>query len=1017
METLPRFEGSQNQAFCLPPSNSANQNGNGFQGVTTGGWFNGNLSDKVSGGQPTMATNLSTHTCPQYFTHNGQTANGNYWKNQAMGSNSVRNSYPFSAQRNGNGIGEAVPQMPLRNQALMNGNGNCIVSSGKHAPTFQYPAGQTLWRADVPKGYQGQDLPSVTNTANPQMMADNRNYYNSQEVFPRVSNGAWAATSQGQRNHNIYQHYLQRMMCGGQGTSPVNPLRQKLNPHYFQGTAVTGQGVVNSENGAMNKNQREGVNGPAVVGFPHAGDRTIMRQGMTSRRNGTGASPVCGNLAPVIQNANPSHFQGAMNRSQGPAVSSPTTTVRHFPGQSAHSHTQVVLPRDVTDDTLERILWALVLKSQTDPTQRNENGGGNVTTAPERTAELQLGSSAPTGDLRSTLNLPCPRGSGNQNINQLGHFGAGLQNVTQQQPVCHLPSSGATANVVADPSCTGKQGSLRLPAGQPPPRRAQNPVRRNAQGTGYRMQSHNGSAQPPSFPGTLNGCVAKGVGHTGSPTMVTHTAKQLPVSVDNRNGNCARASNASNGHSSSSPNQGGQLCVKQPAADTPPYPKRHGYFVTVTEDRLGKGFTAENVIFVGNQPADNVSTLQGCQIPPAEKTVNLDCGGTIGELSGNGSPDKHDTNLSASVTSAESMFNQPKASNQQNKSACSSSQRAVAVLDDIDKEHGFPFHLRFGRCILEEEEEESKGKEVNECDDKPGEAASESQAEKEGPAPTGVEMDTPIDPLSALEINVLPPEDAVRFFRGDVSTDAKAEDLQREGGKPASELHITEGQRKTLKGQETARSPQSKIVPGKLPARPTCLNKNENQKSAVTKSPENKSTQTQQQTEESVTGRSKNGKRHDTAALSSSPEEDASVKREKGAEPARRQSRRLFAVGKPDAGRRSRHDAGIPAVIPSQKENCVLDFKLLPESFSFKDDRDLQGPAKRRNPVKIEPVCPKVSDKQPESLKKTSWGAQGSWSKHSGSKRPTSSKTMSSRETTSSTFQEYKKKYMAQGKK
>ncbi|KAG7454391.1 hypothetical protein MATL_G00259220 [Megalops atlanticus] len=222
-------------------------------------------------------------------------------------------------------------------------------------------------------------------------------------------------------------------------------------------------------------------------------------------------------------------------------------------------------------------------------------------------------------------------------------------------------------------------------------------------------------------------------------------------------------------------------------------------------------------------------------------------------------------------------------------------------------------------------------------------------------------------------------------------------------------LPITEGQAKTFTGQETARSPQSKIMPVKLPTVTTCLNKNENQKSAVTKLPENKSvsTQTQQQAMKNTTGRSKNGKWHGTAALSSSLEEEGtSVKKDRkshGAEPVRRQSQRLSAVGETDSERK--------------KETCVLDFKLLPESFNFKDDQDLQGPTKHRNPVKIEPVCPKVSDKQSGGLKKTTWGAQGSWSKHSDSKGQTSSKAMSPRETTPSTFQEYKKKYMAQGKK
>ncbi|KAJ8402456.1 hypothetical protein AAFF_G00369450 [Aldrovandia affinis] len=118
----------------------------------------------------------------------------------------------------------------------------------------------------------------------------------------------------------------------------------------------------------------------------------------------------------------------------------------------------------------------------------------------------------------------------------------------------------------------------------------------------------------------------------------------------------------------------------------------------------------------------------------------------------------------------------------------------------------------------------------------------------------------------------------------------------------------------------------------------------------------------------------------------------------------------------PDAQTKSKCVNGNPALIPLQKEDNILEFKLLPESFSFKDGQDYKESGNPRQAKKTSSA--KMSGKQSESLKKLTRKLQGSWSKSSEGKGISSeARSPSSTTRSGTTFQEYKKKYMAKDKK
>ncbi|KAJ8245611.1 hypothetical protein GJAV_G00272610 [Gymnothorax javanicus] len=129
--------------------------------------------------------------------------------------------------------------------------------------------------------------------------------------------------------------------------------------------------------------------------------------------------------------------------------------------------------------------------------------------------------------------------------------------------------------------------------------------------------------------------------------------------------------------------------------------------------------------------------------------------------------------------------------------------------------------------------------------------------------------------------------------------------------------------------------------------------------------------------------------------------------------------KRLQAAHRPytrhEAQIKSKYELGNPAVVPLQKDG-MLQFKLLPESFNFKDSRDDRESVKPKDLTKTKVA---VGGQREENLKTKTWKLEGSWSKSSKSRgltRP-EGKTPAGTAQSDTVFQEYKRKHMAKGKK
>ncbi|XP_041705501.2 uncharacterized protein si:ch211-106e7.2 [Coregonus clupeaformis] len=138
---------------------------------------------------------------------------------------------------------------------------------------------------------------------------------------------------------------------------------------------------------------------------------------------------------------------------------------------------------------------------------------------------------------------------------------------------------------------------------------------------------HTRSSAPPPFPGQQShGPVLNKTGHMvgagahslqhapnqGSAHTLRNKPKNTYVLISNT------------GPSSSVPNHGMQFSGQQNCECVPPsYPIRQGYYVTVTEDKSGNGFRAENVILIGDKPNESALVLQGSSASNAPSVLTV----------------------------------------------------------------------------------------------------------------------------------------------------------------------------------------------------------------------------------------------------------------------------------------------------------------------------------------------------------------------------------------------------------
>ncbi|KAJ8332115.1 hypothetical protein SKAU_G00429000 [Synaphobranchus kaupii] len=713
MDNVSWSEGTQNHAFGMQSTNSAVRDNSRLRHSIPGGWINGNPN--VYGSQ-TQSSPLSNSHTVHHTPHNGQIANGNYWNDKATHLTTVRNCGSFGAQRNGSGPCEPVPQLALRNQTLINGNDSCTVASGPYVPRSHYATHQNPLTADLPQTV-------MANGTNPQMTrtTTENKYCNSQEVlrFSGVASGPPPTGTQGHGNFTAAQH-LNRNTGLLQGAS-VNPSfnfygsvdRNPSHRYLPQATAVAGQGVMSGGDGTVKKGIRKGMSSTGDAMAPPTGEITSTEEVLVDRGKDIRANPAL--FSSVGQH--PGYLHGLLNRNRGPVVSSPCPRT----GQSGSRNNTV---QAQTSTTLHTSVINL-LKSQAATANRTGTGSGTGSMVPERTNDIPPRSSAPTGAYCSNINLPYYSVNGNNSVSQHCAFRSGpgyslsMQNVMeQQQPSSYFQSSSAASNFSTNSLCTEKPSCHFSPTGHQLPR-AGNPVRGRVQEANHHAQSSNGKAPLFFPPETLN----KGVAVTTRQVEPTQTVKpapsQIPLSnVENQSGH-PHALGSGYVCASTFPNQAKvphrRLPDELPAGDPPPYPQTHTYFVTVTKNSPGTGFTAKNVIFM---PDDHESALrERLNLSSKEKTVNFDSGATYGALVSSSDPKKCETQLSTAIPRAESVFNMPKPKNQQTCTG-SSGQRAVAVVPPISQQSsnsadegsniinandGLPFKIKNVWSLTEEE--------------------------------------------------------------------------------------------------------------------------------------------------------------------------------------------------------------------------------------------------------------------------------------------------------------------------
>ncbi|KAJ8249741.1 hypothetical protein COCON_G00229570 [Conger conger] len=668
METMSWSEGTTSQAFGMQASNSAIQNDLRFQSFIPGGGINGNSNLYVSRTQQTQHSNY--HTL-HYTRHNGQIAHGNYWNDKATDLNSVRNGDGFSAQRNGSGLYEPASQLTLRNQTLMNGNDSCNVPPG---PQSRYVTHHNPFKADAPQTV----MPNATNLQMTHAATGGSQHTQQVLQFSRVGCGAPSTGVQGHGNIaasqqiKVIEDYLKGERVNT-SRSFYPSVERNPNHQYSQATAVMGQGVTSRGDAPVKAGKRNGLNDAAVC--PTGGNTSAEKVQMDR------------------PNVNLGYLLELLTRGQGPVVGSQAGTACPPSGQSR--------------------AWAAGSGAFTDATKGT--GGGSVSAVTERMNAIQRRSSALVAALSSNANLPYYGVNGNKSGS--GNSSS-VQNVVEQQPPSYFQSIGVGRNVSnddANSSYLEKQSYHLSPTGQQLP----GAERRCVQEAQYHTQSTNAKAQPFYFPNTTNSGGAVATRHVGPTQTAKPAQNQIPLS-NVENGQNGHPHALATGYSCAPtfPNQ-----VKQPYRqsdnqhhrDPPPYPKTQRYFVTVTQERPGTGFTAKNVVFMADNHEPALS--EQLQLTLKEKTAKLDSGVTYAEHPGKSDPKDGETHLSTAIARAESVFNVPKPANQQ-KCPGSSGQRAVAVVPPISQQsssstdeeggiintdEGLPFKIKNIWSLTEEE--------------------------------------------------------------------------------------------------------------------------------------------------------------------------------------------------------------------------------------------------------------------------------------------------------------------------
>ncbi|KAG5830700.1 hypothetical protein ANANG_G00313410 [Anguilla anguilla] len=696
MDTISWSEGTPSQAFGLQASNSTMQNDTRYQCFMPGEQINGNQNMY---GSHTQLTQHADYHSAHYTSHSGQTANGNYWNDKATDLNSVRNRDGFAAHRSGSGFSEPVPQLPLRNQTLMNGNGSCIAQSRPYLPQSHYAPHQNPLKTDVPQTV----MANRTNTHLAPSAIGGIPHTQETLQFSRVGSGAPPSGTQAHGDDLTAIEHINRITNFLMGES-VNPsanvyssLEGNPNHHYLQATVGMGQGVMSRADGTVKKSNRKSMKGSNGAVAPPTGDITSLENVLVDRGKGIRENLPSAIFSSVGQHANPSYLQGLLSRSQGSVARTPAGTACPPSGQSS--------------------CWS----AGPGVNAVKGTGSGSGTGSKERTNNIQPRSCA-AGNYFSKVNPSYYSVNRDKSVSQVGALGSGsgnslpVQNAMERQPSSHFPSSTAAGNFSAHSRCTEGQSRHFPPTDHQLPG-AQNPMR--VQEAQCRTQSYNGKEQQFFIPKTLNGGVAAATRHVGPAQIAKPAPNQIPQSnFESQNGH-PHALGSGYRFTSTLPNEATQphrlMPDNQPSGNPPPYPKTQRYFVTVTQDRPGTGFTAKNVIFMTDNHACALS--EQLQLTSKEGPAKLDSGVAYGELSGSSDPKNCETQLLTAITRAESVFSMPKPTNQQ-KGTGSSGQRAVAVVPPISQQssnsadvgsgiintnEGLPFKIKNVWSLAEEE--------------------------------------------------------------------------------------------------------------------------------------------------------------------------------------------------------------------------------------------------------------------------------------------------------------------------
>ncbi|XP_041693034.1 uncharacterized protein LOC121531711 [Coregonus clupeaformis] len=186
------------------------------------------------------------------------------------------------------------------------------------------------------------------------------------------------------------------------------------------------------------------------------------------------------------------------------------------------------------------------------------------------------------------------------NINShSGAIGNNAHHATYPRP--HIQGTGPT--LYYKPDCTNVLVSNTGPSSSVPNDSIQSSVQ------------HNRESAPPPYPGQhSHGPVLNKPEHVvgAGAHFLQHVPNQgsAPTLHYKPKNTCVLISNT--GPSSSVPNHGMRFSGQQNCESvTPSHPIRQGYYITVTEDKSGNGFRAENCIFIGDKANESAMVLQG----------------------------------------------------------------------------------------------------------------------------------------------------------------------------------------------------------------------------------------------------------------------------------------------------------------------------------------------------------------------------------------------------------------------